>query len=77
MKLRSGKYIAWKFVANLLKTETQPFKLICLDEKIKDRGYGTKYSPIQKRKNPNVKLYRSWAKWVHYVNTLRINVEHF
>ena len=54
MKLRSGK-----FIQKLLPKENQPFKLICLDEKIKDRDYG----------NPNVKLYRAWGKWVHYVNT--------
>jgi len=64
MKLRSGK-----FIQKLLPKENQPFKLICLEEKIKDRGYGKKHSPIQKRKNPNVKLYRAWGKWVHYVNT--------
>ena len=48
MKLRSGK-----FIEKLFPKVNQPFKLICLDEKIKDRGYGKKHSPIQKRKNPN------------------------
>ena len=52
MKLRSGKILN-----SFFKKENQPFKLFCLDEKIKDRGYGKKHSPIQKRKNPNVKLY--------------------
>ena len=65
MELRSGK-----IMKSLFKPENQPFKLVCLDEKIKDRGYGKKYIPIQERKNPNVKLYRAWSKWVHFVNTL-------
>lgn len=63
MKLRSGK-----FLNTLFNPDNQPFKLICLDEKIKDKGYGKKYSPIQKRKNPNIKLYRAWGKWIHFVN---------
>ena len=64
MKLRSGKILDCFF-----KSENQPFKPILLPEKIKSGSYGKKYHPIQERKNPNIKLYRSWAKWVHYVNT--------
>jgi hypothetical protein len=63
MKLRSGK------IMDFFKPENQPFNPILLPEKVKGRGYGGKYHAIQERKNPNIKLYRCWAKWVHYVNT--------
>ena len=55
MKLRSGKAIQ-----NSFKQDNQPFRLILLNEKIVRK---------EVRKNPNIVLYRAWARWILNVNS--------